>query len=56
MPDPTALVSRHYDAAAAGYEHQYERDALHDITRPYPANYFRLQLLLNSFASKGVKR
>jgi 2-polyprenyl-3-methyl-5-hydroxy-6-metoxy-1,4-benzoquinol methylase len=49
-------VSKHYDAQAAGYQKQYERDGLHDLLRPYPANYFRLQLLLNSFAAKGVKR
>jgi|ERR1700683_1810445 2-polyprenyl-3-methyl-5-hydroxy-6-metoxy-1,4-benzoquinol methylase len=32
------------------------REGLHDVSRPYPANYFRLQMLLNSFASKDIKR
>jgi 2-polyprenyl-3-methyl-5-hydroxy-6-metoxy-1,4-benzoquinol methylase len=51
-----SAVSKHYDAVARGYEQQYERDHLYDLSRPYPANYFRLQLLLNSFATKGIKR
>jgi len=49
-------IRKYYDAVASGYERQYERDSLFDLSRPYPANYFRLQLLLNSFASKGIKR
>jgi len=53
--DPSS-VSKHYDAVAASYQRQYERDRLHDHSQPYPANYFRLQLLLNSFAAKGIKR
>jgi len=53
--NPSA-VSKHYDAAAAGYQQQYEREGLFDLSRPYPANYFRLQLLLNSFAARGLKR
>lgn len=52
-----SIVSKHYDAAAAAnYQQQYERERLFDLSRPYPANYFRLQLLLNSFAAKGLKR
>ena len=49
-------VSKFYDAVSADYNRQYEKDGLRDLTRPYPANYFRLQLLLNSFATKGIKR
>ena len=49
-------VSQYYDAVAAGYEQQYEREGLHDVSRSYPANYFRLQLLLNSFAAKAINR
>ena len=56
MASSTEYVSKHYDAVAATYHNQYERELLHDISRVYPANYFRLQLLLNSFASKGIKR
>jgi 2-polyprenyl-3-methyl-5-hydroxy-6-metoxy-1,4-benzoquinol methylase len=52
----SSAVSKHYDAVSAGYQRQYEKDHLHDLSRPYPANYFRLQLLLNSFAAKGIKR
>jgi 2-polyprenyl-3-methyl-5-hydroxy-6-metoxy-1,4-benzoquinol methylase len=51
-----STVSKHYDAVAASYDRQYERDLLYDLSRPYPANYFRLQLLLNSFAPRGLKR
>jgi len=49
-------VDRHYDARAEGYHKQYERDKLYDMSLPYPANYFRLQLLINSFVKKGIKR
>jgi len=51
-----SVVSQHYDAVAANYHQQYEREGLLDVSRPYPANYFRLQLLLNSVATKGLKR
>jgi 2-polyprenyl-3-methyl-5-hydroxy-6-metoxy-1,4-benzoquinol methylase len=49
-------VRAHYDAVSSTYHRQYERDGLHDLSREYPANYFRLQLLLNTFVSNGVKR
>lgn len=49
-------VSTHYDAVASDYHQQYQRDQLYDVSKPYPANYFRLQLLLNSFVAKNVKR
>lgn len=49
-------VAAHYDAAAAQYHEQYEKEKLFDTAVEYPANYFRLQLLLNSFVSKGVRR
>ncbi len=49
-------VDSHYNARAEGYHEQYERDRLYDLSSPYAANYFRLQLLLNSFISKGIKR
>lgn len=53
--EPTEAVHAHYDAVAEGYSDQYERAQM--FTRPrYPANYFRLQLLLNAFINKGVKR
>jgi len=56
MPDSTDSVVQHYDAVADTYHEQYERTGLYDLSREYPANYCRLQLLLNSFASKGIKR
>src|SRR6266699_7178136 len=49
-------VKAHYDAVSSTYHRQYERNGLQDISREYPANYFRLQLLLNTFVSNGVKR
>jgi 2-polyprenyl-3-methyl-5-hydroxy-6-metoxy-1,4-benzoquinol methylase len=51
-----SAVSRHYDAVATDYQKQYDTDHLLDVSRPYPANHFRLQLLINSFATKGIKR
>jgi 2-polyprenyl-3-methyl-5-hydroxy-6-metoxy-1,4-benzoquinol methylase len=49
-------VAAYYDASAETYAEQYERSLLTDTRKTYPADYFRLQLLLNSFVSKGVKR
>jgi 2-polyprenyl-3-methyl-5-hydroxy-6-metoxy-1,4-benzoquinol methylase len=49
-------VRAHYDAVSSTYHRQYERDGIHDLSREYPANYFRLQLLLNTFVSNNVKR
>ncbi|MBU3635535.1 methyltransferase domain-containing protein [Polynucleobacter sp. es-GGE-1] len=48
-------VAQHYDAGANNYHKQYDPENLLDITKKYPANYFRLQLLINSFLNKGVK-
>jgi 2-polyprenyl-3-methyl-5-hydroxy-6-metoxy-1,4-benzoquinol methylase len=48
-------VSDHYNAAAAGYHEQYQRDLLYSRPR-YPGNYFRLQLLLNAFVEKQIRR
>lgn len=56
MAKSTEDVTQFYDAVAESYHKQYERDAIRDLSRPYPANYFRLQLLMNSFASKGIRR
>lgn len=56
MSDPKRSVSRHYDAVTANYHEQYERRHLHDLSKSYPANYFRLQLMLNAFVSRGIKR
>jgi len=56
MTDRRALVSEHYDAAASGYYQQYQRENLYALNSDYPANYFRLQLLVNRLASAGVRR
>lgn len=50
------FVAAHYDASAENYHLQYEHNLLTDISKPYPANYFRLQLLINSFFEKNIKR
>jgi 2-polyprenyl-3-methyl-5-hydroxy-6-metoxy-1,4-benzoquinol methylase len=49
-------TAEHYDASAATYHLQYEREGLRDLSRAYPANYFRLQMLLNSFVENDVRR
>lgn len=50
------LVQKHYDGSAENYHLQYERDLISDLSREYPANYFRLHLLLNSFSRQNIKR
>jgi len=54
-PDPSTSVASHYDAVADTYHEQYDRDLLVTV-KDYPANYFRLQLLLDSFVQRGLKR
>ena len=49
-------VAAHYDGGAENYHLQYERDLLSDITRDYPANYFRMHLLINSFVESNLSR
>jgi 2-polyprenyl-3-methyl-5-hydroxy-6-metoxy-1,4-benzoquinol methylase len=49
-------VSEHYEQVAESYHLQYDPAGLFDVTREYPANYFRLQHLLTAFADKGIKR
>jgi len=56
MSEGKKSVDSYYDAVASRYSEQYERDRLYDLSASYPANYFRLQLLLNSFISKKIKR
>jgi 2-polyprenyl-3-methyl-5-hydroxy-6-metoxy-1,4-benzoquinol methylase len=48
-------VSAHYDAVAAEYHKQYQRENLQALDG-YPANYFRLQLLIQRIASSGLRR
>jgi len=56
MKDRKKPVIEHYNKVAGKYHEQYDRDKLRDCKTQYPANYFRLQLLLNSFINKGIKR
>lgn len=56
MTKKTDLVQEHYDGSAENYHLQYERNFLSDVNREYPANYFRLHLLINSFVKNNVKR
>ena len=56
MSKQNNLVQQHYDASAENYHLQYERELLSDTSRDYPANYFRLHLLLKSFINNNVKR
>jgi len=48
-------VSAYYDASSTNYELGYDRNLINDISIVYPADYFRLQLLLNSFVENGIK-
>ena len=41
---------------AERYHEQYDAAKLCDTSTEYPANYFRLQILLKSFARKKLKR
>lgn len=49
------LIAEHYDAVAADYHKQYQRENLHDA-EAYPANYFRLQTLVTRLAASRAKR
>ena len=55
-PNSTDKVTSYYSAVAQDYHLQYERDLLYDITRHYPANYFRLQMLLKTFINKNISK
>ena len=46
-------VSDHYDSVAPDYYRQYQPDQLMSV-EDYPANYFRLQILLRRMESAGV--
>ena len=49
-------VSEYYDASAENYHLQYDRSLISDTKRRYPANYFRLHQLLNTFIEERAKR
>ncbi|MDP3935335.1 MAG: class I SAM-dependent methyltransferase [Candidatus Giovannonibacteria bacterium] len=48
-------VGAYYDAVSKNYHKYYDKDKLYDPLAVYPADYFRLQLLLKSFADKHIK-
>jgi 2-polyprenyl-3-methyl-5-hydroxy-6-metoxy-1,4-benzoquinol methylase len=48
-------VVDYYDGVAKKYHEQYYRKKLHDYNTNYPANFFRLQMLLNSFINKKIR-
>jgi len=49
------LVKQHYNAVADEYSNQYDSRLLMDLAKPYPANYFRLQKLLQVCKDKEVR-
>ena len=56
MEDSTKAVADHYDNSAETYHLQYEGASLSDISKPYPSNYFRMHLLINSFIKYELKK
>ncbi|HEU4827550.1 MAG TPA: class I SAM-dependent methyltransferase [Dongiaceae bacterium] len=48
-------VARFYDAEVADYHRMYQRENLETLER-YPANYFRLQILVRRLAALGLRR
>jgi 2-polyprenyl-3-methyl-5-hydroxy-6-metoxy-1,4-benzoquinol methylase len=48
-------VARFYDSTAADYHRMYQRENLSSLEY-YPANYFRLQILVRRLAELGAKR
>ncbi len=56
MKNSTNSIAEHYNSVSKNYNKQYSRENLLDITREYPANYFRLQLLLQSFIAKNIRK
>lgn len=55
VPNDPHDVSAHYDAVAADYHRQYQRDEFL-TSENYPANYMRLQILVNRLAQLGARR
>ena len=51
-----AEVKEYYDAVTKDYDKQYDKETLLDTKKYYPANYFRMQLMINSFLKNNTKR
>ena len=49
-------VSDYYSAISAGYHEQYDSETLYDLDKEYQSNFFRLQILLNSFLKDDVQK
>lgn len=49
-------VEQYYNSVSDLYHEQYEREQIFNTEKEYPANYFRMQLMLNSFINKKIKR
>ncbi len=56
MSDQKKAVDALYDATASRYHELYDTSLHGDVNTRYPANYFRLQMLLNSFVNRGLRR
>jgi 2-polyprenyl-3-methyl-5-hydroxy-6-metoxy-1,4-benzoquinol methylase len=54
MPEKRSDVQAHYNAVASDYYKQYQRENLNTL-ESYPANYFRLEILVNRLAQSGAK-
>lgn len=52
----TLSVKEYYDSIAGNYYNKYKKDNLYNTSEAYPANYFRMHLLLNSFIEKNIKK
>ena len=48
-------VARFYDSNAGDYGRMYQRENLTSLEH-YPANYFRLQILVRRLATLGARR
>jgi 2-polyprenyl-3-methyl-5-hydroxy-6-metoxy-1,4-benzoquinol methylase len=55
MSEDKNSIIEHYDASANTSHELYNDQNIFDTSVSYPANYFRLQLLLKSFKSKKIK-
>lgn len=55
MNKTTKEVQEHYDASVQDWINQYDPKRLKDPTVEYPANQFRLKLLLKAFKEKDIK-
>ena len=52
---PTSDVAQFYNTVAGDYHKNYQRENLESLDR-YPANYFRLQILVRRLITLGAKR